>query len=393
MRTNVRRGGFLVACLAAIGLLTGCLPASQAGEPATATHWPTAVLTGVVRVSEPEELLPSDGRLSDWRLRNVCADGDVLLATVGEGNQTKVVAVNLRSGKIAGLDGPFIASGQWRTSERYFAWTASDAPDDPIERLHVYDTHTGEEFVVEGEGGSQCCPYVSGDMVVWSEIHGDRSWDIYAYDMSFRELIPIVTRPLIQGRPKIEDNWMIYLENKGGDPHNMMRDLYLHNLTTSEDMLIGPSPYASRLDGGTYGIDNGRVVWKGWNIAQEPTREGPLPTLHVYDSQSRTEHIIDTSSTCVPIDFQMAGDLILFGCEDGFHGYDLAQRIFFDVPYPEHSIGYVYLSETHVVFRIQEKSPTVWDYLTPGASPMPPREYWLTPQPARFRLFVAPITR
>ena len=65
----------------------------------------------------------------------------------------------------------------------------------------------------------------------------------------------------------------------------------------------------------------------------------------------------------------------------------------FSVPHPEHRSDYTYLSETYVVFRVAEEGESFWDYMTPGASPMPPEEHWLTPQPARFRLFVVPITR
>jgi len=65
----------------------------------------------------------------------------------------------------------------------------------------------------------------------------------------------------------------------------------------------------------------------------------------------------------------------------------------FSVPHPEHRSDYTYLSETYVVFRVAEEGESFWDYMPPGASPMLPEEHWLTPQPARFRLFVVPITR
>jgi len=389
MYANMRSYVFLIALLAVIGLVTGCLPVIQAGEPPTAASRPTPALTGVVRVGEMKELLPSDGRLSDWQLNDIRVDGDVLLATIGESDQ--VVVVNLRSGESAGLDSPFVADDRWPISDRYFVW---EKPYNHWESssILIYDARTGDEREYgRGEGYWLRNPDASDQTIVWDEKRASnaRDIDIYAYDIAIgRELI-VVQRPGYQMRPKIDGEWIVYIDDEGTDPRDVVQNLYLHNLTTGEDMLLGSSPYASRLEGGTYDIDNDRVVWVG----RAAGRQEGLSDLNVYDLQSRTECMIDTSPACVPTDFRMAGDLILFGCQDGFYGYDLAQDVFFEVPYPEHSIGEFYLSETYVVFRIQGKHPTVWDYLTPGASPMPPREYWLTPQPARFRLFVAPITR
>jgi len=395
--TNMRENALSFVFLALVGLLlTGCLQASQAGELPTMTPRPTQVLSGSVQAGELEELVEVNEQLRGILISEFQVNGDVALAITKENGQTNLVAINLRSWEIAGLDTPLNASSQWLITERYFAWTTSDTPDDPTRSLHVYDIHTGEEFTIEGEGLSQCCADVSGNIVVWSEIHAGRGGDIYAYDMSSRELLPVVTRSLGQAYPKIEGDWVVYLEDRhSDDPRNPMRELYLHNLVTGEDMLIGPSPYASKLEGDTYGIDNGRVVWKGWTIGEQPTSEGPLPTLHVYDLETRTESALDLSPVCtsVPVSFKMAGDLILFSCE-GFYGcYDLAQEIFVRVPHPEHWSGYTYLSETYVVFRVSEKEESIWDYMTPGASPMPPEEHWLTPQPRQYRLLVVPITR
>jgi len=398
VHTNMRENAFWLVFLALVGLLlTSCIPASQAGEPPTVTPRPTQALSGSVQAGEMEELVNVNERLKDIPVSEFQVNGDVALAITEKDGQTNLIAINLRTGEVAGLDAPLSVSNRWATTERYFAWTISDAPDDPTRSLHVYDIHTDEEFTVEGEGLSQCCADVSGDVVVWSEIHAGRGGDIYAYDISSRELIPVVTRSLGQAYPNVEGEWVVYLEDKhSDDSRNPMRDLYLHNLATGEDMFISPSPYAADLKGDTYGIDNGRVVWKGWAIGEQPTSEGPLPTLHVYDLETRTESVLDLSPVCtsIPVSFKMAGDLILFSCE-GFYGcYDLAQDIFFDVPHPEHGIGSLYFSETYVVFRIQAQRESFWDYLmTPGASPMPPEEDWLTPQPRQYRLFVVPITR
>jgi len=359
------------------------------------TPRPAQAPSGIAQAGELEELVDVNERLEGLLISEFQVNGDVALAIAKEDGHTSLIAINLRSGEVTGSENFPIADDGWSTVERYFAWVTSDVPGDTsVERIHLYDVSTGEIFVV-GESDSQRWPDVSGKMIVWAELHGRNGWDIYAYDVSSSDLIPVVTRPLVQMYPKVEEDWVIYLEKRDSDPRNPMQDLYLHNLTTGEDLLIGPSPYAAQLEGDTYGIDNGRVVWKGWAIGERPTPDGPLPTLHVYDLETRTESVLDLSPVCtsVPVSFKMAGDLILFSCE-GFYGcYDLAWGSFFSVPHPEHWSGYTYLSETYVVFRVAEEGESFWDYMTPGASPMPPEEHWLTPQPARFRLFVVPITR
>jgi len=397
MYTNIREKAFLLVFLALVGLLlAGCIPASQAGEPPTLTPCPTQALSGSAQAGEMEDLVDVDEQLRDIPISEFQVNGDVALAITEKDGQTNLIAIDLRSGEVMGLDTPLSANSEWLTTERYSAWVASDTPGDTsVERVHVYDMSTGEIFVI-GESDSQRWPDVSGERIVWAELHGKNGWDIYAYDVPSSNLIPVVTRPLVQMYPKIDGDWVIYLQKRDSDPRNSMQDVYLHNLVTGEDMLIGPSPYASKLEGDTYGIDNGRVVWKGWAIGEQPTSEGPLPTLHTYDLETRTESVLDLSPVCtsIPVYFKMAGDLIFFSCE-GFYGcYDLAQEIFFRVPHPEHWSGYTYLSETYVVFRVSEERASFWDYLmTPGASPMPPEEDWLTPQPRQYRLLVVPITR
>jgi len=395
--TKIREDAFLLVCLALVGLLlTSCLPASQAEEPPTATPRTTQALSGSVQAGKLEELVDVNAQLRDVPISEFQVNGDVALAIAEEDGQMTLIAISLRNGEIASLDGSSIAGDGWLTTEQYFAWVASDVPGDKsVERVHVYDVITNEIFVL-GESNSQRWPDVSGKMIVWAELHGKNGWDIYAYDMSSSNLIPVITRPLVQMYPKIDEDWVIYLEKRDSDPRNPIQDLYLHNLVTGEDTFIGPSPFASSLEGDTYGIANGRVLWIGWTSEETPDLlSGDRPSLHLYDLRTRTKSILDLSPVCtrVPACFEMAGDLILFNCEGGFYGYDLAQEVFFDVPYPRHSVGSVYFSETYAVFRTQVQGESIWDYMTPGASPMPPEEHWLTPQPRQYRLLVVPITR
>ena len=399
MHTNMREDVLSFMFLALVGLLlASCLPASQAEEPPTMMPRPTQVLSGSVQAGELEELTEVKEQLRDVPISEFQVNGDIGLAITEENGQTNLLAINLRSGEVTGLNTSLRIRDNWLIERQYFAYTQNHPIGDwYIKKLHVYNLITNEQIEIGGENRWLHTPSVFEQTVVWSERRSDdtHNTDIYAYDITRGQTVPVVERSGYQMRPKVYAEWVIYMEKISDDPRNPMRDLYLHNLVTGEDMLIGPSPYAADLEGDTYGIDNGRVVWKGWAIGKQPTSEGPLPTLHVYDLETRTESVLDLSPVCtsVPVSFKMAGDLILFSCE-GFYGcYDLAQEIFVRVPHPEHWSGYTYLSETYVVFRVSEKEESIWDYMTPGASPMPPEEHWLTPQPRQYRLLVVPITR
>jgi beta propeller repeat protein len=335
-------------------------------------------------VGSPTELTPSDSRLKDWQFTNVDMDGDVLFATTMTGDPSQAVAVNLGSGNIARLENSLALNKQWPTTQRYFAWIEF-SKDGMSNNLYAYDLAAGKKLAIAGEGGFQSSPDVSGDMVVWSEVHGDRSWDIYAYSIASDQLIAAVTRSGIQSLPKIDGDWVVYLEVTTTDPRNMTADVYLHNLTTGEDSLLGTSPYAS--EGGTYGIAHGRIVWLGWTPDELKQQSWP-PPFHVYDLPTRTDHLIDASSPCIPTEFFMAGDLIMYGCQEGFYGYDLAKDALFRIPNPR-GVGAIYFSETRVVFQIEVESPRT--FLTPGAPTSTPGPY--VPQPMKFRLFVEPINR
>ncbi len=349
------------------------------------TPRPIPNLSNTIQVGNLTELTASDARLKNWQFTNVRVDGDVLFATTVASESPQVVAVNLRSGNIARLENSFALDSQWPTSQHYFAWIEF-SKDGMSNKLYTYDLAAGKEFAIKGEGGVQSSPDVSGDTVVWSELHGDHSWDIYAYHIASGQLIAAVTRPGAQSLPKIDGDWIVYIqEDKGTDPRNMTRDVYLHNLTTGEDFLLGTSPYAS--EGGTYGIAHGRVVWLGWALA-ELKQQGWPPPFHVYDLQTRTDRLIDTSSTCTPTEFFMAGDLIMYGCNEGFYGYDLAKDALFRIPNPR-GVAYIYLSETRVVFQVEVEQPMI--YLTPGAPTPTPGPY--VAEPMKFRLFVEPINR
>lgn len=224
--------------LVLIGLIISCSPMIQADDSLEIALHPTYVLSGSVQVGELEELVDVSEQLRDISFSEFQVNGDVALGITKENGETTLVAINLRSGEIAGLNTPLSTSNLWPTEEQYFVWTASNVPGDmSVDRIHVYDVSTSETFVV-GESDSQRWPDISGNTVIWSEIQ-EQNWDIYAYDIASSETVPVVTRPGGQIMAKIEDGWIVYIQGRNNDGRNPVWDLYLHNLVTGEDMLIG----------------------------------------------------------------------------------------------------------------------------------------------------------
>jgi hypothetical protein len=402
MRNLQRFVTLTVLLIVTVALTTGCKPENRLGglsstspqatpmnssafiSPQQTPH-PTPKLSGAIQVGSLIELVSSDSRQKDWQLNKAHIDGDVLFATTGTDDHPQAVAINLRNGNIARLENSFALDSQWPTTRRYFAWTET-SNGAMTKRLYAYDLATGKKFAINGQSDVQSFPDVSGDTVVWSELHDDHSWDIYAYRIASGQLIAAVTRPGSQNVPKTDGNWIVYLEAKNADPRDMTVDVYLHNLTTGEDFLLGTSSYGS--EGGTYGIAHGRVVWVGLTPDELKQQAGWPPPLHVYDLQARADRVLDKLSTCAPTGFQLAGDLIMYNCKEGFYGYDLAKDALFRIPHPR-GVGEIYLSETTVAFQIAVEQPRI--YLTPGASTPTPGPY--VSEPMKFRLFVEPITR
>jgi hypothetical protein len=388
-----------------VALATGCKPENWPGGLSSTspqstpmqssafigpqqTPRPTPRLTDAIHVGILTELTPSDTRLSGWQLNHARLEGNVLLGFVGGEDQAKLVVVNVDNGEVLGLDAPFIASARLPALEQYVVW---EKPYDHWKRssLVIHDTLTGKEWEYGGDDGHWLSnPAISGHMVVWQDkkATNTRDIDIHAYDIKAKKELIVIQRPGYQVQPKIEGDWIVYLEDKSTDPHDMTRDVYLHNFTTGEDFLLGTSPYAS--EGGTYGIAHGRVVWVGWTPNEFKQEVGLTPPFHVYDLQNQTDRVLDNWSTCAPTGFQLAGDLIQFSCQEGFYGYDLAQDALFSIPLPR-GIGEIYLSETSVVFQMEVEEPRT--FLTPGAPTATPGPY--VPKLMKFRLFVEPINR
>lgn len=372
-----------------IGLLSGCGQMSYAESELIVTRSP--VPAGILRAGDLQEIEPPVDLLKGWRIVDIQVSGDVLIGLPSQAPDAPI-AINLRTRQVAGIDQP-LSIAEWADGgksqiDRYYAWLSPRYTDGKYQgrEINVVDLHSGKVWSVEGSGWVD----IDGNMVVYAKNKGHpNAWDLYAQDLRSGEIKPIIEREGPQVRPKIDGDWVVYLDSipqKGGYEQEYV---YAHNLATGEDVLLGETRFASQSEGRTYYIDNGRAVWVGWQ-GEKPETFG----VHVFDVQSRTVYTLNLEPDYIPPTFYMDGDLLLFGCPDGFCGYDLAQKKLFNVPYPHKSSGFIYVSENYIVFRVEESKRTTMElYLTPGMPTPTPLPIGATPSPSNWHLFIVPITR
>lgn len=373
-------------------LLCGCerLPALRAEVEPTVAPAPT--LNGVLQVGEIQEVILPVDALQGWHIGNIKLNGYVLIGRTPKVS-SGLVAVNLQTQQVTGIDNPLSIS-EWATEpsislDRYYIWEDGETTEGKYhEAIYVVDLHSGEENWVSGGRWAD----VSGSIVVYAQLgEHPNAWDLYTKNLESGEVKPLAVRENVQSWPKIDGNWVTYLDTERININYKEESIYAHNLSTGEDLLLGITQFATQSEGGTYGIGNGRIVWIGWQGEQEPDTYG----LHVFDTQKREVYTpANLPTDCELRTFHMAGDFLLFMCH-GFQLYDLAQDQQVAVPYPRPSTGSVYLSEDYVAFCIQgDTGPHIVELLqTPGAelpTPLPPD---VTPTPIPWRLFVVPIMR
>lgn len=384
------RCGMALLSVISLGiLLCGCGSSPVLRAEIVPTTTSTPMLSGVIRAGELEEVVPLANELEGWRISDIAVKGHILIGRTPK-VQGGLVAIDLQTQAVTGIDGP-LSLGAWLTKtktmpERYYVWEDGSTRDGVFrENIYVVDLYSGETAgVIEGRWGN-----ISGSMVVYAMDGGHpNSWDLYAKNLDSGEVIPIAVRERIQSRPKVNGEWVVYLDIERVNASYEKERIRAYNLNTGEDLVLGVTRYATQSEGGTYGIGNGRIVWIGWRGEREENTYG----LHVFDTQTREVYtpphltVDDISPT-----FDMAGDLLLFGHSTC---YDLAQDVLFEIPYPHNTSGFIYMSQDYIVFRIEVSEPNIIEILqTPGAATptLPPAG--AAPPLRMWKLLVIPIIR
>ena len=275
-------------------LLCGCgrMPALRAEiEP---TVDPTPTLTGVLQVGELQEVIPPVDVLQGWHIGDIELNGHILIGHTPKA-ANGLVAFNLQTRQVAGIMQPLSIS-DWQaiptsTLEDYYTWL------EPIyiegnkysrREVRVINLYSGEIQSIDGEGWVS----VSGTNVVFARNNRHpNAWDLYTENLESGKVQPIAVRENIQSRPKIDGNWVAYLDTERISSDNKRERVHAYNLNTGKDWLLGVTQFATQSEGGTYGIGNGRIVWIGWRGELEPDTYG----WHVFDTQKREVYTPATS--------------------------------------------------------------------------------------------------
>lgn len=373
-------------------LLYGCerLPALRAEIAPTIE--PTPTLSGILQVGELQEISSPADALQGWRIGDMVLNGHILIGHTPKAING-LVTFNLQTYQVTGITQPLNISDQYvpaLTLEDYYAWLEPVYIEGKYSRreVRVINLYSGEIQSINGEGWVS----VSGSNVVYARNNGHpNAWDLYTENLESGEVKSIAVRENVQSMPKINGDWVTYLDTERIGSNNKRERVRAYNLNTGEDRLLGVTQYATQSEGGTYGIGSGRIVWLGWRGELEPDTHN----LHVFDTHTGEIYTpANLSADDMAPTFDMAGDMLFFGCTTGYCGYDLAQEQLVEIPYPHQSMGLIYVSQEYVVFRVEESEPNIIEILqTPGAStptPLPPDA---TPPPTSWRLFIVPITR
>jgi len=130
-------------------------------------------------------------------------------------------------------------------------------------RIYGYDVTTGREFLIAAseDGTDQVSPAISGNIVVWQDLHN--GGDIWGHDLDANSSFPIHVGPYGQGDPDTDGRYVVWEDWRNGTD----RDIWGYDLLTGEEfpVFLGPGDQASPA------VSSNLVVWDG-DIPGEPSR-------------------------------------------------------------------------------------------------------------------------
>jgi beta propeller repeat protein/parallel beta-helix repeat protein len=149
-----------------------------------------------------------------------------------------------------------------------------------------YDLSTGQTFQVTFHPDAQFIADISADLVVYED-NRNGSWDIYATRLSTGEEFAVATGPHHQRYPRTWGDYIVYQDETSD---YFQSNVYLYQISTDKILPLAVAPsYQGRPD-----IDNGWVVWTEW-------RSGKWQ-LGIYEiaTEAYTYRIIDCDDDCRP---------------------------------------------------------------------------------------------
>jgi beta propeller repeat protein len=156
--------------------------------------------------------------------------------------------------------------------------------------IHMRDLSTGKEIQITNESGSP--PAIYGDRIVWVS-----SDNIYLHNISSRTEIQITNESLINKGQKeflgISGDRIVWEDNRDRNGSNGNWNIYVYNLSTSDETPITSAPVTTGSFSTTVSIYGDRIVWMGRN-----DRETWKNTdIYMYNFSNSTETRITTSGS------------------------------------------------------------------------------------------------
>ncbi|MDY7080399.1 MAG: hypothetical protein SXV54_26260 [Chloroflexota bacterium] len=196
----------------------------------------------------------------------------------------------------------------------------------PVKKLFVHNTETGQDIRLGDDAGHALFRIMTSEYVIWryqwnGRSETSRKTGLYVYVLETGEEIVVARQPDADPwYPEIDGQWVLYVDGQNASKHF---SLYVHNLATGEDFLLGNQvPHYGVTPSDYYAINGNQIAWieteGGW-------------TVHIYDLATRTMRLLDVPNTSSPGNPSISESIVVW-FDKFWRGYDLEQDVLFTIP-------------------------------------------------------------
>lgn len=217
-------------------------------------------MIGLQRAADGGRVLSTDGSRIVWRDARAITDTSSL---------TYLSDTNIMGASMDGKQLFTVSSAPNQQTDPYISgnivvWTdyrdARDPHDKEAGAIYMYDLSTNKETLVSNARSAQVRPVTNGKVIVWQDYRNEPdvkgfNSDIYGYDIASKQEFLISTAADQQSDPAISGNIVVWSDFRKGEDFNA--DLYGYDLASKQEFLISGAP-GSQLEPA---ISGNLVVW------------------------------------------------------------------------------------------------------------------------------------
>ncbi|MDN7023741.1 hypothetical protein FGU65_02320 [Methanoculleus sp. FWC-SCC1] len=187
-------------------------------------------------------------------------------------------------------------------------WVEGNGADRGSSDIYLYNLTSEELVPVCTAPGEQTRPKISGDRVVWQDMRSG-NWDIYSYDLTTGEERAVCTDPARQIHPDIDGDDIVWQDRRNaylGRDWDNSDDIYHFDLAAGTERPLA----TGREEQHDPAVAGGRVVWvESVRWKDDPLHEGNR--LLVYD-------LVTGSTRCIPAEGGTVMDPVISGSHVAF---------------------------------------------------------------------------